>query len=165
VDNVSKVKICSLHFTPGDYVEPNAKLRGGRMVLKQGAVPVPSIVVYNPPPSAVNVSYEVSSPMMEETPLSAISVIDIMECGEMNAATSTPEICKSVESDIMEVESKACNSNQQSIYIYIYIPSSLWRPLIGEKPSLKRPVSLERPYTDALLKTMCKLLVNIPTTI
>ncbi|KAJ3622371.1 hypothetical protein MTP99_002886 [Tenebrio molitor] len=32
----------------------------------------------------------------------------------MNAATSTPEICKSVESDIMEVESKACNSNQQS---------------------------------------------------
>jgi hypothetical protein len=118
VDNVSKVKICSLHFTPGDYVEPNAKLRGGRMVLKQGAVPVPSIVVYNPPPSAINVSYEVSSPMMEETPLSAISVIDIMECGEMNAATSTPEICKSVESDIMEVESKACNSNQQSKTIY-----------------------------------------------
>ncbi|KAL1488101.1 hypothetical protein ABEB36_015059 [Hypothenemus hampei] len=47
-DDVSKTKICSLHFLSSDYKEVNAKTLGGRMVLKPWAVPFNSMSVIQP---------------------------------------------------------------------------------------------------------------------
>ncbi|XP_050298443.1 uncharacterized protein LOC126737558 [Anthonomus grandis grandis] len=38
-EEISKLRICSLHFKPDDYIEPNAKSKGRRMVFKGAAVP------------------------------------------------------------------------------------------------------------------------------
>ncbi|KAH0819252.1 hypothetical protein GEV33_003539 [Tenebrio molitor] len=46
-DDVSKVTICSVHFTPNDYIEPYAKIIQGKMCLKREAVP--SVSVPHPP--------------------------------------------------------------------------------------------------------------------
>ncbi|XP_068904427.1 uncharacterized protein [Tenebrio molitor] len=46
-DDVSKVTICSVHFTANDYIEPNAKIIRGKMCLKREAVP--SVSVPHPP--------------------------------------------------------------------------------------------------------------------
>ncbi|KAF5275077.1 hypothetical protein FQA39_LY07014 [Lamprigera yunnana] len=74
VDDVSRVKICTLHFTPNDYTQPYAKLRGGRLVLKKTAVPVPGRLPSSP--SVVR-----SSPMyvLQETKLFKVDISDDQE--------------------------------------------------------------------------------------
>jgi hypothetical protein len=47
VDNVTNLKICSKHFTAGDYVNINDHKFGGRRRLKSSAVPIAYNVASN----------------------------------------------------------------------------------------------------------------------
>lgn len=96
-DDVSKIKLCSKHFFPNDFIDANAKLIGGRMTLKSKAFPrkfVPNIIVKTNTSEAVISPLQSTSAIEQGTYLyqKLIISIPIFSCFSMHLMILTIDL-------------------------------------------------------------------------